>query len=78
MKCLKLTCGQEMYCVPISKVEGIALEFDGIDNGVEEWKIGVRYHHVSEWHESYNDYAAAMKRFNELVAILEGNDNGEN
>ena len=78
MKCLKLTSDREMFCVPLSKVEEIALEFDGIDNGVEEWKIGVRYYRVSEWHESYNDYAAALKRFNELVAILEETDNGEN
>lgn len=67
-----------MYCVPLSKVEEVALEFDGIDNGVEKWKIGVRYYRVSKWHESYDDYAAAMKRFNELVTILEGNDNVEN
>jgi hypothetical protein len=78
MKCLKLTSDREMYCVPLSKVEEIALEFDGIDNGVEQWKVCVRYYRVTEWHESYNDYAAAMKHFNELVAILEENENERN
>ena len=74
MKCLKLSCDREMYCVPLSKVEEIALEFDGIDDGVEQWKVCVRYYHVAEWHESYSDDAAAMKHFNELVAILEDNN----
>lgn len=78
MKCLVLTSGSASRCVPLSKIEGIELDYGDVIDGEEQWTVYVRYIHSPGWYEFYNSYAVAIARFNELVAILEGNDNGEN
>lgn len=78
MKCLILTSGRASRCVPLSKIEEIVIDYSGVIDGDEQWTVCVRHTRSPGWYESYNDYAVAMARFNELVAILEENDNGEN
>lgn len=74
MKCLILTSGKASRCVPLSKIEEIVIDYSGEINGREQWTVCVRHTRSSGWFEYYNDYAAAMARFNELVTIMEEND----
>ena len=78
MKCLVLTSGSASRCVPLSKIEEIVIDYRGVIDGEEQWTVCVRHSRSPGWYESYNNRVAAMVRFNELVTILEGNDNGEN
>ena len=78
MKCLILTSGKASRCVPLSKIEEIVIDYSGEINGREQWTVCVRHTRSPGWYESYNDYAAAMARFNELVTLMEENENGEN
>ena len=78
MKCLIVTSGKASRCVPLSKIEEIVIDYSGEINGREQWTVCVRHTRSSGWFEYYNDYAAAMARFNELVTLMEDNDNGEN
>lgn len=78
MKCLVLTSGSASRCVPLSKIDEIVIDYSGVINGREQWTVCVRHTRSPGWYEPYNNHAAAMARFNELVAILEENNNGEN
>lgn len=78
MKCLILTSGSASRCVPLSKIEEIVIDYSGVIDGDERWTVCVRHTRSPGWYESYNNRVAALARFNELVTILEGNDNGEN
>lgn len=78
MKCLVLTSGGESRCVPLSKIDEIVINYSGVIDDEERWTVCIRHTRSPGWYESYDNRAAAMVRFNELVAILEGNDDGEN
>lgn len=78
MKCLVLMNGSVSRCVPLSKIDEIVVDYSVATNGKEQWTVCVRHTCSPDWYEFYNDYAAAMARFNELVTIMEENENERN
>lgn len=70
MKCLTLTSKTGTWCIPISRIDSVAVELMDCRDGIERWVVYVAYSGNSDWHEYFDTKQEAMARYAELANVL--------